>query len=169
MQKTIAEKYGISQAMVSRIFRGDAWERIQWPDGTSGGISHAKRREVLQAHRKLRAEQGQPDPITADVAAEVERRMLANEAAREEEFRDKMMVSGRRKPSKPTRQPKHKVLRWSELQAQAQDHPLLEEANDSPSLRAAMCKVLGTIPSDEWSSDDTIAIIRSVEKQSHSD
>ena len=46
-QTVIAAKFDISQATISRIYRGVSWRWLPWPDGTQGGFPQT-RLDILQ-------------------------------------------------------------------------------------------------------------------------
>lgn len=46
VQQSIADRFGVSQGIVSRISQGYLWADVSWPDGNAGGMAGWKRREI---------------------------------------------------------------------------------------------------------------------------
>jgi len=58
--RVLSNRYGVSQTHISRIYKGEYYPQVEWPDGSSGGIPQHK--------RKVMGRQRNPDTIIDNVS-----------------------------------------------------------------------------------------------------
>ena len=158
-QWEIAEKYGVSQPMISKILRGHEWHDTEWPDGTVGELSEARYKDLMNSKRRA-ARYKNSQPVRAP----------SQEAVRAAEEVEKILRKNRRDGplfTPPRAKDVTDHFHWMDIRAKDPAHPLVEaqETDPDPHMQKAMVIVLEKIPVEEWQHPASLELIHKTHKQ----
>ena len=158
-QWEIAEKFGISQPMVSKILRGHEWHDTEWPDRSIGHMPETRYRELLNSKRRA-ARYNSAAPV----------RTPSQEAVRAAEEVEKILRNKRKDSplfTPPIRKDDSDYFHWMDVRSKDPAHPLVEaqETDPDPDMQLAMVIVLEKIPVEEWQHPASLELIHKTHKQ----
>ena len=159
-QKELADKYNISQPLVSMILRGHQWPDTSWPDDSKGAMPAERYRIVIGSKRRANKMKGLkhnaiPSQEATRAADAVNKLMREDDIKTSNELTD--IVLGIK-----TKEQKIKTLDYEEIRDRDPGNILVaqaEEGNGDDYLIAAMEIVFRDIPIEEWQASTTIEIV----------
>lgn len=162
-QDEIGAKYNVTQPTISRIFRGSAWPKLPWPDGSLGHIPEA-RRTIIHAsrNRKTRYQYDSRSRNSklevqevADINAVVES-LLATEDSKLRSTIERKATETRRRTKRSDEVGRGKyrgnMFPWPDIKELDPGHPIvqaLEREDDAP-LKVALRIICAKVPQEDW-------------------
>lgn len=133
-QSSIAQRYGVTPAHISRISRGHIYYTIKWPDGTEGPLPLYKVKENhATRHRQTRVEHAQSAiaNLTHQERKELEARLAQLEGQQEDASLEQVV-----NPS----------IGWDDCSIILSNTKLLKRAVRSPKLREQIMTIAMQLP-----------------------
>ena len=162
-QTAISQEFGVSQPMVSRIFRGLDFKGVPWPDGSMGHIPQDRRKTIHASRNRNTRYQydGRHGREGLDAGESEEISAIVDSLLASKDVELRSQISSITESS--IGQVSKKMLSYLDIRELDPSNPVIQELEekDDPQLKVALRIVCTKLPQEQWSRPAVIDTIRS--------